>query len=188
MSNQPRVIDPLFHFETHFPERISKLHLNPEYPAAHRRTKKCRARTGTRYKTQPITFDEIKEVDEENIEPESQKENLRGQFQAFSRSMDGLVPKVPQQQGDSTTTPTNSSTPPLPPHTKSCLKKRPQVISPLAREPGPKPRRERSASTTEASTQTFFTDLDKGSSSVMFVTDTTNMDNHSDTNVEGHMT
>lgn len=188
MSNQPRVIDPLFHFETHFPERISKLHLNPEYPAAHRRTKKCRARTGTRYKTQPITFDEIKEVDEENIEPESQKENLRGQFQAFSRSMDGLVPKVPQQQGDSNTPATNSSTPPLPPpHTKSCLKKRPQVISPLAREPVPKPlRRERSASTTEASTQTFFADLDSGNA--MFVTDNSKMDNHSDRNPGAYMT
>ncbi|XP_052821579.1 putative uncharacterized protein DDB_G0284695 [Octopus bimaculoides] len=166
MSALPRVIDPLFHFETHFPERISKLHLNPEYPAAHRRTKKPKCRAGARYKTQPITFDEIKEVDEENIEPpETQnKDNLRGQFQAFSRSMDGLVPKNSQTQGNNNNNNNNNNntaTTPL----KPCLKKPQQNISPLARESHPRSRRERSASTTEASTQTFFASLDKANNS-----------------------
>lgn len=92
------VNDPLFHFETHFPERLSRLHLNPEFAVgshpAQRKGKRSRARLGARYKTQPVTFDEIQEVDEENIkEPETKNEGLKHQFAAFSKSMDGLVPK-----------------------------------------------------------------------------------------------
>ncbi|GAB1602460.1 putative uncharacterized protein DDB_G0284695 [Argonauta hians] len=161
MSALPRVIDPLFHFETHFPERISKLHLNPEYPAAHRRTKKPKCRSSARYKTQPITFDEIKEVDEENIETETQKkDNLKGQFQVFSRSMDGLVPNVSQSPGNDNNNNIGTTATTL----KSCLKKTQHNVSPLARESHPRPRRERSASTTEASTQTFLDSWEKCSS------------------------
>lgn len=98
MAMQGRVNDPLFHFETHFPERLSRLHLNPEFSVGGsnpvQRKKRARARQGTRYKTQPVTFDEIQEVDEENIKEEDKTtEGLKHQFAAFSKSMDGLVPK-----------------------------------------------------------------------------------------------
>ncbi|XP_069133224.1 uncharacterized protein [Argopecten irradians] len=92
-----RVHDPLFHFETHFPERLSRLHLNPEFGpvSPHRKNKRSRAaRQGVRYKTQPVTFDEITEVDEENT-TNSEPEKTIDQLQAFSRSMDGLIPKLP---------------------------------------------------------------------------------------------
>ncbi|XP_060071673.1 uncharacterized protein LOC132551538 [Ylistrum balloti] len=95
--SSPRVHDPLFHFETHFPERLSRLHLNPEFGpvSPHRKNKRSRAsRQGVRYKTQPVTFDEITEVDEE-ITPNTEAENTIDQLQAFSRSMDGLLPKLP---------------------------------------------------------------------------------------------
>lgn len=96
--SSPRVHDPLFHFETHFPERLSRLHLNPEMcpPVQGRRSKRSRARHGIRYKTQPVTFDEITEVDEEGTsatEENNNKDGIKSQFAAFSRSMDGLVPK-----------------------------------------------------------------------------------------------
>ncbi|OWF54819.1 hypothetical protein KP79_PYT06609 [Mizuhopecten yessoensis] len=92
-----RVHDPLFHFETHFPERLSRLHLNPEFGpvSPNRKNKRSRtARQGVRYKTQPVTFDEITEVDEETT-PNTEPENTLDQLQAFSRSMDGLLPKLP---------------------------------------------------------------------------------------------
>jgi len=99
MMASSRVHDPLFHFETHFPERLSRLHLNPEFgpPSPIRRNKRVRgSRHGIRYKTQPVTFDEIKEVDEETStpDPDNQKDGIK-QLQAFSRSMDGLIPKIP---------------------------------------------------------------------------------------------
>lgn len=97
MTSPGKVHDPLFHFETHFPERLSRLHLNqPEVAShpVHRKNKKSRAaRQGARYKTQPITFDEIQEVDEDNIKEEDKVVELRTQFAAFSKSMDGLLPK-----------------------------------------------------------------------------------------------
>lgn len=103
MAVNARVHDPLFHFETHFPERLSRLHLNPEFSGGggsshpvHRKKKSRAARQGIRYKTQPITFDEIQEVDEESIKEEDKDkttDGLKTQFTAFSKSMDGLVPK-----------------------------------------------------------------------------------------------
>ncbi|KAL3881873.1 hypothetical protein ACJMK2_028264 [Sinanodonta woodiana] len=109
MALPDKVHDPLFHFETHFPERLSRLHLNPELshhvPVA-RRIRRSRAnRQGARYKTQPVTFDEIQEVDEDNLKEEDKvdgekKSGLKGQFMAFSRSMDGLVTKISRIQKD----------------------------------------------------------------------------------------
>lgn len=93
----PKMHDPLFHFETHFPERLSRLHLNPDYcpPSPTRLNRRSRAqRQIGRYKTQPITFDEITEVDEENIQDENNSKDNIKQLQEFSRSMDGLVVKV----------------------------------------------------------------------------------------------
>ncbi|KAH3738420.1 hypothetical protein DPMN_045053 [Dreissena polymorpha] len=120
MSNMAvpgRVQDPLFHFETHFPERLSRLHLNTEYAIesevssgggsggghpVHRKKRSRAARQGVRYKTQPVTFDEIQEVDEENIKEEDKDkpEGLKTQFAAFSKSMDGLVPKNRKKRDD----------------------------------------------------------------------------------------
>ena len=91
-----KVHDPLFHYETHFPERLSRLHLTPDLgpQSPQRRNRRTRSsRQDIRYKTQPVTFDEIQEVDEENIQDDNNIEGIR-QFQAFSRSMDGLIPKV----------------------------------------------------------------------------------------------
>ncbi|KAK3097248.1 hypothetical protein FSP39_008048 [Pinctada imbricata] len=91
-----RVHDPLFHYETHFPERLSRLHLTPDLgpQTPQRRNRRTRSsRQDIRYKTQPVTFDEIQEVDEENIQEENNLDGIR-QFQAFSRSMDGLIPKI----------------------------------------------------------------------------------------------
>lgn len=114
MSSPGKVHDPLYNYETHFPERLSRLHLGNEFGHAgsFKKSRKSRQRTGVRYKTQPVTFDEIKEVDEEAVAPGPEAEaelggpgeggkpglGLMGQFQAFSRSMDGLLPgKVPEQ-------------------------------------------------------------------------------------------
>lgn len=106
MAVPARVNDPLFHFETHFPERLSRLHLSPESSGNHpvqRKNKRSRAaRQSSRYKTQPITFDEIQEVDEENIKEEDKTEGLKHQFAAFSKSMDGLVPKFRSKITDAT--------------------------------------------------------------------------------------
>lgn len=109
MAVNARVHDPLFHFETHFPERLSRLHLNPEFSGGsggghpvHRKKKSRAARQGVRYKTQPITFDEIQEVDEDKIQEEDKDktDGLKTQFTAFSKSMDGLVPKQKKVASD----------------------------------------------------------------------------------------
>ena len=95
MTTQPtKVHDPLFTFETHFPDRLSRLHLHQEYSHSVRRNKKAK-RSGARYKTQPVTFDEIQEVDEEPSAEDKRDDGLKVKLQAFSRSMDGLLPKVP---------------------------------------------------------------------------------------------
>ncbi|KAH9496562.1 hypothetical protein Btru_017338 [Bulinus truncatus] len=96
-----KVHDPMYNFDTHFPERLSRLHLHGDFNASgsFRKKKNRSQRSGARYKTQPVTFDEIKEVDEEPVTPASPEqsgpsnEQLKGQLQAFSRSMDGLLPK-----------------------------------------------------------------------------------------------
>lgn len=123
MASSAAPHDPMYNFDTHFPDRLSRLHLQGDLhaPSGSFRRKKGRAvRNGARYKTQPVTFDEIKEVDEEpaatspgasagegNAKRGSSGErhvagpsgitgvHLMGQLQAFSRSMDGLLPKTP---------------------------------------------------------------------------------------------
>ncbi|GFR83850.1 hypothetical protein ElyMa_000658100 [Elysia marginata] len=125
MASSAAPHDPMYNFDTHFPDRLSRLHLHGDLhsPSGSFRRKKGRAvRNGARYKTQPVTFDEIKEVDEEPAATSpggapsegsggqrgSSGErhlaagpgsiaavHLMGQLQAFSRSMDGLLPKTP---------------------------------------------------------------------------------------------
>ncbi|KAK2149602.1 hypothetical protein LSH36_445g02007 [Paralvinella palmiformis] len=99
--NDVNGLDPMYHWDTHFPERLSKLHLSPEFssPVARRSRKDRRTRNSARFKTQPITFDEIQEVDEETMTVDdaaklANKEGLKTQFTAFSRSMDGLMPSL----------------------------------------------------------------------------------------------
>jgi len=103
-------IDPMFHWDMHFPERISRLRLNAEFSSpASRRQRRPRDRCNVRYKTQPITFDEITEVDEDTsggssgaaaaaVQPAENPEvtaemkiNFKNTMTGFSRSMDGLV-------------------------------------------------------------------------------------------------
>ena len=102
-SSDVNSMDPLYRWDTHFPERLSKLHLNQDNtsPTA-RRQRQRRNRNAARFKTQPITFDEIKEVDEESKESKDKDptspevhDNIKGiksEFAAFSRSMDGILP------------------------------------------------------------------------------------------------
>ncbi|KAI0207607.1 hypothetical protein LSAT2_007752 [Lamellibrachia satsuma] len=100
VSGDINSLDPMFHWDTRFPERLSKLHLNSEYePPVARRARRSRTRNAARYKTQPITFDEIKEVDEEPTSEDTDKAGLKNQFAAFSRSMDGLLPGYPGAPG-----------------------------------------------------------------------------------------
>ncbi|KAK6170389.1 hypothetical protein SNE40_018796 [Patella caerulea] len=97
MATPPKAVhDPLYNFETHFPEKLSRLHFNHELSGSFKRSKR-KQRTAGRYKTQPITFDEIQEVDEPPPaaeEPKTRAENLKSANQPFSRSIDGLLPKV----------------------------------------------------------------------------------------------
>ncbi|XP_015913490.1 uncharacterized protein [Parasteatoda tepidariorum] len=55
-----------------YPEHLSRLnrHLIVEYPKSQNRSKRNN-RPRTRYRTQPVTFDEIQEVDEENSVPDN---------------------------------------------------------------------------------------------------------------------
>ena len=91
-------LDPLYKYDTHYPERITKLSIHHEVTSSassasprQRRMRNRAARNSGRFRTQPITFEEIKEVDEDK-ETET-KENLCSQFTEFSKSLDGLVSK-----------------------------------------------------------------------------------------------
>jgi len=124
--------DPMFHWDVRFPERLSRLHLTSDLVRVHPgtclsslgRRQQRRARTDRsgagRYRTQPVTFDEIAEVDEDSGNAAGQssgvgdetassataaagmtvgdsatskdsKVSFMQQMSGFSRSMDGLV-------------------------------------------------------------------------------------------------
>jgi len=126
--------DPMFHWDVRFPERLSRLHLTSDlawthHPRGaclsplgrrqHRRARADRSGAAGRYRTQPITFDEIAEVDEDGsgagnpstaenesassaaaatgmtaddaVTGKDSKAIFKHQMSGFSRSMDGLV-------------------------------------------------------------------------------------------------
>lgn len=104
----PENPDPMYHWDAHFPERLSRLHLSLEFSSpVFRRNRRAKERAAGRYKTQPITFDEITEVDEDSSNAagsgasdadqlqgnfrEAKKTPFRNQASGFSRSVDGLV-------------------------------------------------------------------------------------------------
>ncbi|ELU03656.1 hypothetical protein CAPTEDRAFT_186215 [Capitella teleta] len=101
-SSDINSMDPLYRWDTHFPERLSKLHLHQDNPSpVARRQRARRNRNASRFKTQPITFDEIKEVDEETKDSTAVTssavesgtlQGIKSELAAFSRSMDGLLP------------------------------------------------------------------------------------------------
>lgn len=80
--------------DTTYPEPLSvlrKFSVGPEYPQPYKRQQKkdMRSRRGHRYRTQPVTFDEIKEVDEETVEdvtqpaPELASSKSQGDIRGF---------------------------------------------------------------------------------------------------------
>ncbi|KAB0799723.1 hypothetical protein PPYR_07603 [Photinus pyralis] len=79
--------------DTVYPEPMSRLH--------RRVVPKRRAGPSSRYRTQPITFSEIQEVDEENVEdavpkPSSSKSELsllHNKFEEFKKSRDLILGK-----------------------------------------------------------------------------------------------
>lgn len=72
-----------------YPEHLSRLHRHsilPDYPKCYYNPKKnTRNRRGNRYRTQPVTFDEIQEVDEENMIIDNQ--NSEDQAHSMSASL-----------------------------------------------------------------------------------------------------
>ena len=122
LGGDPSQKDPMFCWDTHFPERLSRLTITPDFtapcapaPATRARNPRKRInRNAARFKTQPITFDEIKEVDEESTtaaggasggsKPSDEtKESLKNQFANFSKSMDGLVVAPFARRGEEST-------------------------------------------------------------------------------------
>lgn len=87
-------MDTVLRWGENFPERLSRLHCTPDTfsPASRRQNRRSR----DRYKTQPITFDEITEVDEDvsasknNPGNEHNSSKQRNTSDNFSRSIDGL--------------------------------------------------------------------------------------------------
>ena len=80
-------LDPMFYRVSRLPMRIEEAH-PAHLPNRKSRLRSRRERNAARFKTQPITFDEIKEVDEE---PEENKDAMRAQLLEFSKSMEMLV-------------------------------------------------------------------------------------------------
>ena len=94
--------DPMFHWDSHFPERVCRLRAE-EAPAGKRKSRKRRDRNNARYKTQPITFDEIKEIDEEPID----KDLMRA---AHCHSLEGLGRSLPGHRSSSVSSQQNELT------------------------------------------------------------------------------
>ncbi|GBL84737.1 hypothetical protein AVEN_191176-1 [Araneus ventricosus] len=65
-----------------YPEHLSRLnrHLVSEYSKPHTKCKR-QSRPRNRYRTQPVTFDEIQEVDEENSILDDQDPNPQSKFE-----------------------------------------------------------------------------------------------------------
>ena len=132
--------DPMFHWDVRFPERLSRLRLSSDLARIHpgtclsplgrrqqRRARADRSGAAGRYRTQPVTFDEIAEVDEDSganpagqpstaagdeaasstaaaagitvgdAVPSKDKVSFMRQMSGFSRSVDGLVPGYVQR-------------------------------------------------------------------------------------------
>ncbi|XP_014669715.1 PREDICTED: uncharacterized protein LOC106810783 [Priapulus caudatus] len=97
---------------TAYPERLS-FDRSPQSSFRRKKTRRARMTTSARYKTQPVTFDEIKEVDEDNIAEDSagatpsdrvkeRAEMLKKKLSEFSRTMEELVNtrfENPEQEG-----------------------------------------------------------------------------------------
>ncbi|CAB3366910.1 Hypothetical predicted protein [Cloeon dipterum] len=54
--------------DTVYPEPLSRLHAAQQYRRPVRKNKGRKGNTSARYRTQPVTFQEIQEVDEENLD------------------------------------------------------------------------------------------------------------------------
>lgn len=71
-------LDPLYHWNSRFPERLNLIDTGLiQSSAIERKSRKSsisRRKNNPRYKTQPITFDEIKEVEEPVPTPSDEKE------------------------------------------------------------------------------------------------------------------
>ena len=114
MNSTKKCNDPLFHYETHFPESFQRLSIenNKDNTCKFRGSRRLRRQDGFRYKTQPITFDEITEIDEEAISLMNETDladervsinrcmhisKAACNFEPFSRSIDGLMSRMPEQ-------------------------------------------------------------------------------------------
>ena len=88
--------DDLCRFETRFPERLSRLSVGDIdfYSFCRHGDKGRRNKSSARYRTQPITFDEIAEVDEDLV-PASQQQQQHKSNNSF---VDTLKQQQQQQQ------------------------------------------------------------------------------------------
>lgn len=85
-----------FDMDITYPEHLSRLHRHSilvEYPKSHlnpKKVKNTRNRRGNRYRTQPVTFDEIQEVDEESMIIDNQHSDDQGHAKSTSKLELGL--------------------------------------------------------------------------------------------------